>query len=194
MNREIRQLHIENIETRTLENGNMQIEGYVATFNSKSKYMGFYEMIDAHAFDNTLADGHNIFILYNHDWDKPLGDTETGSLQLSIDNIGLKFNVILDKNISYANDVYNLVKSGLIKGCSFGFIANEDTWTTNNNMEDIRTLLNITLLECTLTPIPAYNETSANIRSYDEYKQLQQNKDLLKQRELELISIEIDLD
>lgn len=204
MDREIRQLHIENIETRALDNGNMQVDGYIATFNSKSKYMGFYETIDPHAFDSTLTDGHNIFMLYNHDWDKPLADTETGSLQLSVDNIGLRFSVILDKNISYANDVYNLVKSGLIKGCSFGFITNKDTWTTNENMEDIRTLLNVTLLEVTLTIAPAYNETSASasasasvsVRSYDKYKQSINDAEKAKQeqRELELLRIELELD
>ncbi|WP_286909302.1 HK97 family phage prohead protease [Clostridium sp. UBA1652] len=193
--KEIRQLIVENIETRATEDGSMVIEGYVATFNSKSKYMGFYEVIDPRAFDSTLADGHNIFMLYNHDWDKPLADTETNTLSLSVDNIGLRFSLTLDKSISYSMDAYNLVKKKLIKGCSFGFITNNETWSTNNNFEDIRTLLDVTLLECTLTPIPAYNQTSADVRSYKEYKD-NQNKELNKekeQRELELLKIELEL-
>lgn len=191
--KEIRQLHIENIETRTEDNGNMIIEGYVATFNSKSKYLGFYEIIDPRAFDTTLEDGHNIFMLYNHDWDKPLGDTETGTLKLTVDNIGLRFSLTVDNTVSYAKDVYQLVKKNLIKGCSFGFWVNEDEWSTNDNMEDIRTLLNVTLLECTLTIAPAYNETSASCRSYENYKNdLEKHKqdELLKRKlklELELI-------
>lgn len=193
--KEIRQLIVENVETRALEDGNLAIEGYVATFNSKSKYMGFYEIIDPRAFNGTLSDGHNIFMLYNHDWDKPLADTETNTLSLSVDNIGLRFSLTLDKTISYSMDAYNLVRKKLIKGCSFGFITNNETWSTNENFEDIRTLLDVTLLECTLTPIPAYNETSANVRSYKEYKD-NKNRELNKekeQRELDLLKIELDL-
>lgn len=194
-NKEIRQLVVENIETRADETGNMIIEGYVATFNSKSKYMGFYEIIDPRAFDNTLGDGHNVFMLYNHDWDKPLADTETNTLKLSVDNIGLRFSLMLDKSISYSMDAYNLTKNKLIKGCSFGFITNRDNWTTNENYEDIRTLLDVTLLECTLTPIPAYNETSASVRSYNEYKAERDKENKLEEekKELELIKLELDL-
>lgn len=190
--KEIRQLVVENIETRALEDGNMIIEGYVATFNSKSKFMGFYEVIDARAFDSTLSDGHNIFMLYNHDWDKPLADTETNTLSLSVDNIGLRFSLTLDKSISYSIDAYNLVRKKLIKGCSFGFITNNESWSTNENFEDIRILLDVTLLECTLTPIPAYNQTSADVRSYKEYKdnQNEEKNNEIRKRKL-LLELEL---
>lgn len=186
--REIRQLNVESIETRTTEDGSMIIEGYVATFNSKSKYMGFYEVIDPRAFNNTLADGHNIFMLYNHDWDKPLADTETNTLQLEVDNIGLRFSLTLDNKISYSSDAYNLVKNNLIKGCSFGFYTNEDSWSMNEQNEEIRTLLDVSLLECTLTPIPAYNGTQASCRSYEQYKN---DLDLHKQNEIRKLEIEL---
>lgn len=191
--REIRQLNVESIETRATEDGNMIIEGYVATFNSKSKYMGFYEVIDPRAFNATLEDGHNIFMLYNHDWDKPLADTETNSLTLEVDNVGLRFSLTLDSKISYSQDAYNLVKNNLIKGCSFGFITNEDRWSVNEQNEEVRTLLDVTLLECTLTPVPAYDNTQASCRSYEQYKdELDKHKqeEMLRRKlalELELI-------
>ena len=195
MDKEIRQLQVQGIETRADANGGMIIEGYVANFNSKSKYIGFYEIIDPHAFDSTIADGHNIFMLYSHAWEKPLGDTETGTLVLNIDGTGLRFSLTIDNTVSYAADAYNLVKKNLIKGCSFSFVSNNDAWSLNDNMEDIRTLLNVTLLECTLTPIPAYNDTSASCRSYDDHKSELENAKKLEQelRELELIEIELNL-
>lgn len=192
--REIRQLNVESIETRATEDGNMIIEGYVATFNSKSKYMGFYEVIDPRAFNATLANGHNIFMLLNHDWDKPLADTETNSLTLEVDNIGLRFSLKLDNKISYSADAYNLVKNNLIKGCSFGFVTNEDNWSINDQNEEIRTLLDVTLLETTLTAIPAYNNTQASCRSYEQYKdELDLHKqDEIRKLEMELIKLELD--
>lgn len=193
--REIRQLNVERIETRATEDGSMIIEGYVATFNNRSKYMGFYEVIDPRAFDNTLADGHNIFMLLNHDWDKPLGDTETNSLVLEVDNVGLRFSLTLDSKISYSSDAYNLVKNNLIKGCSFGFYTNEDNWSMNDQNEETRTLLDVALIECTLTPIPAYNNTQASCRSYEQYKDELDlhKKDEIRKLEIELIKLELNV-
>lgn len=184
--KEIRQVILNNVETRQEGENDLVISGYVATFNSKSKFLGFYEVIDPKAFDNTLKDGHNIFALYNHDWDKPLGDIETNTLKLEIDNVGLRFELKIDTSISYCKDVYSLVKNNLIKGCSFGFYVNEDTWTTNNDYEDIRTLLDVTLLEITLTVAPAYNETSCSCRSYDVHKKELENEILKRKLKLEL--------
>lgn len=187
---EYRKIVVDSIETRALENNFMVITGYITKFNTISQFMGFYETVSANAFDATLADGHNIWGLYNHDFDKVLGSTKTGSLVLEIDNIGLKFSLTLNPNISYANDVYQLVKSGEVEGCSFGFICNEESWSMQEDGSDLRTLLNVTLLEVTITPIPAYLDSEANTRSFDKHKleleQAKQNEIRKKKLLLEL--------
>lgn len=187
---EYRKIVVDSIETRALENNSMVITGYITKFNTISQFMGFYETVSANAFDATLADGHNIWGLYNHDFDKVLGSTKTGSLVLEIDNIGLKFSLTLNPNISYANDVYQLVKSGEVEGCSFGFVCNEESWSMQEDGSDLRTLLNVTLLEVTITPIPAYLDSEANTRSFDKHKleleQAKQNEIRKKKLLLEL--------
>ena len=198
-NKEFRKLVIESIETRAIneENNDMIIEGYIAKFNVLSQFMGFYEQIFPDAFTNTLADGHNIFALYNHDTDKILGSTKTGTLQLDVDNIGLHFILILNPNISYSKDMYELVKSGEIEGCSFGFCCNDDSVVRQDDNSMLRTLLDVELIEVTITPYPAYLDTEANTRSFKlfEAEELEDKelKERQKQDELELLKIELDL-
>lgn len=197
MDREIRRFIVTDIETRAENEANI-ITGYVAKFNSLSQYLGFYETISPDAFNKTLADGHNIFALYNHDYDKLLGSTATNTLQLNVDNVGLRFTLSINSNISYAKDTYELVKSGQIQGCSFGFICNNDSWSLQEDGSDLRTLLDVQLLEITLTPYPAYTSTEATCRSYNEYKDKVENEKKAAEqraaRELKQKQIKIELD
>lgn len=201
--KEIRKIDVESIEIRATNDNNYIIEGYINKFNTRSQYMGFYEEVDSHAFDNTLSDGHNIFGLYNHDYDKILGSTRTGSLNLSIDDIGLRFSLSINPNVSYAKDVYELVKSGEAEGCSFGFIALDDSWSILDDGTELRTLTNMHLIEATITPMPAYLSSEVSCRSYDQFKvqkeEEQRNLDKMKEKndlekELEKRSILLQLD
>lgn len=108
--KEIRKIIANDLETRTEENSSEKIiSGYINKFNTRSQYMGFYEEVDKNAFNGTLADGHNIYAMYNHDSNMILGSTRSGSLKLNVDNIGLHFELRINPNISYANDLYELV-------------------------------------------------------------------------------------
>lgn len=184
-NKEIRKIYVDTVETRALEDGKNVIEGYITKFNTLSQYMGFFETVSPNAFDKTLADGHNVYAMYNHDDSKILGSTKTGSLLLETDNIGLKFSLTINPNVSYANDTLELVKSGDIDGCSFGFICNQDDWSIAEDGTERRILLDVTLIECTITPFPAYLDSEASCRSYDKYKQsINQEKELEELRKI----------
>ncbi|MEH7510630.1 HK97 family phage prohead protease, partial [Priestia megaterium] len=108
--KEIRKIDVESIETRATESNDYLIEGYINKFGQKSQFMGFFEQVDSKAFNRTLAQGHNIFGMYNHSSDKILGSTRTGSLKLSVDKVGLHFSLQINPNVSYAKDVYELVR------------------------------------------------------------------------------------
>ncbi|MCM3792501.1 HK97 family phage prohead protease [Priestia megaterium] len=197
--KELRQIDIESIETRATETDKYVIEGYINKFGHKSQFMGFFEQVDRNAFNRTLAQGHNIFGMYNHSSDKILGSTKTGSLTLSVDEVGLRFSLKINPKISYANDVYELVRSGDVEGCSFGFYVLEDEWSIQEDGTELRTILDLELLECTITPHPAYLDSEASIRSYVLFKskqedeieqQKQEEQRKLKQRQ---IAIELEL-
>jgi len=193
--KEIRKIDVESLETRATESNDHLIEGYINKFGQKSQFMGFFEQVDSKAFNRTLAQGHNIFGMYNHSSDKILGSTKTGSLKLSVDEVGLRFSLQINPNVSYAKDVYELVRSGDVDGCSFGFYVLEDEWSVQEDGTELRTILDLELLECTITPFPAYLDSEASVRSYDQFKnkQLEQQKQE-EQRKLKQRQIEIELE
>lgn len=191
-NREFRQ--VKDYEIRQIQDSNTtEIDGYIAKFDSPTElFEGFYEKIDRGAFDNTLKDSHQIFLLYHHDWSKPLASTRTGTLTLEVDNVGLRFNATINDNLSYGKDAIELIKQGLIQGCSFGFSCVRESNEYNSNDDSImRTLLEVQLYEGSILCIPQYEDTTVYARckeiAEEERNKLEQQKDLeIRKRKLEI--------
>lgn len=191
-NREFRQ--VQDYEIRQVQDTNTtEIDGYIAKFDSPTElFDGFFEQIDRGSFDNTLKDGHNIFLLYHHQWDKPLASTITGTLTLSTDNIGLRFNATINDNLSYGKDAVELIRQGLISGCSFGFNCVRESNEYNSTDDSItRTLLEVNLYEGSILCIPQYEDTQVFARAKEiadtERNKLQETKDLeIRKRKLEI--------
>ena len=194
--KEIRKFIATDLETRTEENSSEKIiTGYINKFNTRSQYMGFYEEVRNGAFDKTLSDGHNIYAMYNHDSNMILGSTRSGSLKLNTDDVGLHFELRINPNISYAKDLYELVRSGDIAGCSFGFYVLDDSWSYTEDKIDLRTVKEVELIEVTITPFPAYLDSEASCRSFELHnKEVEKTKELRKlEKEIELLEIEVEL-
>lgn len=197
--KEIRSLLLDNFEVRSLEDKKDEviIEGYIAKFDSLTEiWDGYFEKIDRTAFDETLADGHNIFLLYHHDISKPLASTRNKTLELSVDNIGLRFKASINKNLSFSNDVYELVSSGEVRGCSFGFYTLKDNEEYDSEKGTItRTLLKVHLVEGTITPIPQYEDTVVQARAKErvEFYKNENDKKSQEIRELEALTQELEL-
>lgn len=151
---EIRQLH-------EFVNDNNVVEGYALKFNKPSKDLGgFIETIDARALDGVNMEDVKLFL--NHDSGNLLGRTKSGTLQLSVDEVGLKFRCELP-NTTLGNDVMELVKRGDLSQCSFGFTVAEDEWERIDG-KPVRTIKKInTLAEISLVSIPAYEDTDVAV-------------------------------
>ena len=76
------------------------LEGYINKYNTRSEFMGFFEEIERGAFNKSIESDAFIPMLYNHDDDKILGSTRSGTLKLISDDIGLKFTLKMNPNIS----------------------------------------------------------------------------------------------
>ena len=187
--KEIRNIIVNNLETRVIDDNSTEkiISGYINKFNTRSQYMGFYEEVATGSFDKTLADGHNIFAMFNHDDGKILGSTKANSLKLSVDEIGLHFELRINDKISYANDLYELVQEGSVDGCSFGFYVLDDSWVTTTEGIDLRIIKEIELIETTITPFPAYLDSEASCRSFTKFEESK-----TKDEEIRLLKIKQD--
>lgn len=139
------------------------IEGKAIVFNQQSEYMGFYEIIKPEAVEG--IDWSNTLLLYDHSFSNILARVDAKNLTINVKEDGVYFQATLNDS-TLANDVYNDIKSGNVKGCSFGFNIAEggDTWDFTADGTPLHIITKIeNIPELSLTPIPAYTQTSASV-------------------------------
>ena len=146
------------------ENG-LNLEGYINVSERPSKPLRdsegqFIEVVREGVMGRAIQ-RRNIKLLFNHDWNRELGDTNS-NLQLQEDSIGLRFRAFITDS-----EVIEKAKKGLLKGCSFGFRALKQSKENINGickryLEDIE-LFEVSLLDRE----PAYSGCLAEIRSLE---------------------------
>jgi HK97 family phage prohead protease len=136
------------------------LSGYAATYNVPTAIGGFTERIAPGAFRASLASGRDVLALLDHRADVLLGRTRSGSLKLSEDSKGLRFELQLPDTAA-ARDVIALAERGDLGGMSFGFVATEEAWDG-----DTRELRAVQLHEISVVQSwPAYGQTSVSLRN-----------------------------
>lgn len=149
---------------RTLADGSRQVSGYAIVFNSPSTDLGgFTEVCDPGMLTRALKANPDILLLRDHDQTLLLGRTTAGTLGLSVDSTGLKFKAKLPQT-AIGEDTAENVRLRNLTGCSFGFIAVEDSWIQQGT-QVVRRLLDVDLFEISITSFPAYSATSVDTRS-----------------------------
>lgn len=164
-NQEIRSISVE-VRADDQE-GSRKVFGYPIVFGKPSNDIGFIEYIDKGALKG--VDLSDVYLVYAHDPNQPLARVDAGTLKLKVDDEGLYFEATLP-NTTLANDVLENIRVGNIKGMSFMFTAAEDKWELSNEpgKPDIRHVTKIDeVFEITITPLPAYDDTSIAIASRD---------------------------
>lgn len=141
--------------------------GYAAMFDSPSQPLPFVERIQRGAFGKSLNNRRRDVRLYvNHNSDYVLASKRSGTLRLEEDDRGLRVEADLP-NTTYANDLRELMRTGVVDKMSFGFTVPRggDSWSEDGQH---RTLNEIVLHEVSVvTGFPAYEATSAAVRSLD---------------------------
>jgi len=139
-----------------------KLSGYAATFNQETRIADFHERIAPGAFAASLRTSPDILALVDHDPSRVLARTKSGTLRLSEDERGLKFEIDVP-DTSAGRDVLALATRGDIGGMSFGFTVPDggDTW-----QGDKRELRSVTLHEISVVQsFPAYGGTTVQARS-----------------------------
>lgn len=96
------------------------ITGYAATFGTESRMLpgGFIETINRGAFDEVMATNPDVIGVYNHDKNFLLGRTANGTMKLSLDDRGLKYEIYPPES---RMDVVESITRGDVIGSSFAF-------------------------------------------------------------------------
>lgn len=156
-------------ELRAVSGEKPRLVGYAAVFDKPSRDLGgFVEFVRPGAFKRSLAGGADVVALVSHDTRMILGRTGAGTLTVSEDGKGLAFDVELPPT-SAARDLLVSVERGDVSGASFAFTTPKggDRWTFAKDGPAQRELLDVDLLDITVTPLPAYPDTSVARRSLD---------------------------
>jgi HK97 family phage prohead protease len=182
---------LEKVEIRSVEEGGPEvIEGYALKFNrwSEPLWGGFFrEIIDSNALNGT--DQSDVVAKFNHNDDYPLArntvSSGIGSLELTVDNIGLKYR-FQPTETSYANDLKANLRAGVVSKSSFAFDmdyedeeAEEWKWNDTDKIYE-RTIKKIRKL-WDVSPVvnPAYSDTESVIgaRSLEKVEALKRAKE-----------------
>jgi HK97 family phage prohead protease len=142
-----------------------QIVGYGASFNVEAVIGGnFRERILPGAFTGLIGPGADVRSLFNHDSNFLLGRSTAGTLVLSEDATGLRYEVTPPAS---RGDVLESVTRGDVTGSSFGFRVKRDEWTkaTRAGELPLRTIHEFAeLVDVGPVTYPAYSEASAEAR------------------------------
>lgn len=150
--------------------------GYAALFNSDTiidSWEGkFVERIAPRAFARTLEQrGDKVKVLFNHGFDPSVGDKPLGKPEvMREDRKGLYVEVPID-DTSYGRDIVASLRSGALDGQSFRFSVKAEKWDdpTDAKSLPVRTIREVELYEFGPVTFPAYEATSAGVRSRDAY-------------------------
>lgn len=171
------------------------VEGYAVVFNSQSEDLGFYETINPAAITEDVLMRSDVFCLFNHDQDKVLARSKygTGSLQLQLDEQGLKY-TFTAPNTDLGDELLEYLRRGDIDSSSFAFTVSTDegseVWTTGTDGRQYREILKIDELH-DVSPVwnPAYSSTSVSQRTLDKLNQLREMQDE-KEKEVQEETVE----
>ena len=129
----------------------------------------FREQFVPGSFDKVLND--DIVAYFNHNPDLILGRTSSGTLKVWSDEVGLHYELEVPDTTA-GRDLSVSMQRKDVRHSSFSFGIEEDTWSRNDNGENIRTV-NLTKLLVDVSPVvrPAYPQTLSQLaqRSLDSF-------------------------
>lgn len=156
--------------------GQQYFEGYSVRFNSPTDLGAFSEEIAPEAFSH-LQD-QDIRCLFNHDENRVLGRTTSGTCQVWTEADGQKYRSLYNPNDPDHVAAMEKVKRGDVDQSSFGFIAEEDEWTKRDGKPHRRITRMKAQFDVSPVTYPAYADTTVAQRSLNSL----QSKDTEKRK------------
>lgn len=173
------------------------VSGYAVVFEQYSApfWDEIVEIISRTAFDNT--DMSDVVMVVDHS--RQVGDVLArskngeGSLEISIDDIGVKFRFAVP-DTSVGRDVVALIERGDITECSFAFWVRKDSWSYDMMVEgqryDVRRIEDVArLADLSIVVNGQYPQTSVGVDERSlamRARELARPKDVARQMSVSL--------
>jgi len=146
-----------------------KIIGYASIFDSLSEDLGgFREIVKPGAFTRTLRENADVRALVDHDPSKILGRSKAGTLRLSVNAKGLRYEID-PPDTTVGKDIMTSIRRGDVDGSSFSFRTVLDEWRMEGPVV-IRELLDVDLVDVSPVTYPAYPAAEVALRSLEAFK------------------------
>lgn len=165
--REVRHWGLSDVELREESDGQVRFSGYASVFNRDyevhDSFGAYTERIAPGAFDRTLAEGPDVVLVVNHEG-LPLARTKSGTLRLSVDEIGLRVESELDAGDPDVQSLLPKFRRGDLDEMSFAFRVNDQVWS-NDYTDRTITQVNLHRGDVSIVTFGASPHTIAALRA-----------------------------
>jgi HK97 family phage prohead protease len=185
------------IKVETRADGGKTIVGYGAVFHRDGEAGTEYrlgsdivERIAPTAFTRALKEKHDARALFNHDPNMLLGRAGAGTLRLSVDERGLRYEIDIP-DTQVGKDVATSIARGDLAGSSFAFSINGKTGQRfeKGKDHDVRHILDVDLFDVGPVTYPAYEGTTTGLRSGDAADAREAREAWRKEAEAEAVAV-----
>lgn len=175
-----RRFHTGKVELRSEEGKPSVVRGYAAVYDKRSEDFGYgenhlFEVIQRGAFDDALKD--DIRALFNHDANLILARSKggEGTLKVGVDDTGLWYEFEAP-DTQAGRDLMVSLKRGDVDQSSFAFTVDASGQRFDKaDGANVRTITKVSrLYDVSPVTYPAYPDTTALARSFEEFQKSQQ--------------------
>lgn len=168
------------------ESGDLILSGYFIKFDEETElWPGYFEVIKREGVEKAIQ-GADIRALFNHDHSLVLGRTGNETVTLSVDDVGLFGDIVINRNDPQAIGAYARVQRGDVIGCSFGFMPIKINTEERDDGSYLDTILELEIFEVSPCTFPAYPQTEIAARQKDFESQQRANREALDKRKKEI--------
>lgn len=164
-------------ELRAKDGDKRTISGYGAVFYNATDpgteyrlWENYSERIMPSAFDRAIKED-DVRSLFNHDANIVLGRTKSQTLRLSVDKVGLRYEVDTPDTQMVRDQVVSPLERGDVDGSSFMFVPTRTVWVEEQRDGQtfyIRQIEEVQLWEVGPVTFPAYESSTSGVRSMVE--------------------------
>lgn len=195
-----------NVSLEERADGSRVIVGYGAVFYREGDpgteyelWDGAVERVDRNAFRAALDGEDDVRGLFNHDASMLLGRSSTGTMRLSVDDIGLRYEIDVP-DTQLGRDVVKMLERGDLSGSSFSFRPKSVEWSEEERSGrtiEVRTLKEVKTYDVGPVTFPAYESAAAGLRSEEAERDVwreELGKNERRRQEMEIRERELELD
>lgn len=168
------------VETR--EDGKRVIVGYGAVFYREGEpgteyqlWTDLVERIAPTAFDRAIREAHDARGLFNHDPAWLLGRTTAGTMRLSVDGTGLRYEIDAP-DTTMGRDVVTMIERGDLTGSSFAFVPTRRVWIEEAE-RTVSVIEDVDLYDTGPVTYPAYEATTTGLRAAGDVAEVLAERD-----------------